>query len=83
MDWFTKTCLVMIVLLLAVIAFRPMIFPQSAAAQQGYKYAAVVPLNATQPQRELDKYGADGWELTGAYTTNLNNISGAVLIFRK
>ena len=83
MDWFTKTCLVMIVLLLAVIAFRPMIFPESAAAQERYKYLAVQPLNATQPQRELDKYAADGWELTGAYVTNLNNISGAVLIFRK
>jgi len=47
MDWFTKTCLVMIVLLLAVIAFRPMVLPQSAAAQQGYKYVAVVPLNST------------------------------------
>ncbi len=83
MDWFTKTCLVLIVLLLAVIAFRPMVLPQSAAAQQGYKYVAVVPLNPTQPQRELDKYAADGWELAGAYMTNFNNISGAVLIFRK
>jgi hypothetical protein len=83
MDWFTKTCLVMIVLLLAVIAFRPMIFPQSAAAQERSKYVAVQPLNPTQPQRELDKYAADGWELAGAYMTNFNGINGAVLIFRK
>jgi hypothetical protein len=80
MNWFSKTCLLLIVLLLAVIAFRPMIFPQEVEAAHRYKYVAVQALGVT-PQRDLDKYAADGWELTGAYMIDANN--GAVLIFRK
>ena len=80
MDWFTKTCLVMIVLLLGVIAFRPMIFPQEVEAAHRYKYVAVRSLSVT-PQAELDKYAAGGWELTGSYMMDITN--GAVLIFRK
>jgi len=80
MDWFTKTCLVMIVLLLAVIAFRPMIFLQEVEAAHRYKYVAVRTASVTPPA-ELDKYAADGWELTGSYMMDITN--GAVLIFRK
>ncbi len=80
MNWFTKTCLVFIVVLLAVIAFRPMIFPQEVEAAHRYKYVAVKTAFIT-PQAELDKYAADGWELTAAYMMDITN--GAVLIFRK
>jgi hypothetical protein len=83
MDWFTKACLVLVIVLLAVIALRPMVFPQSVAAQQRYRYVAVHPLNWQQPQPELDKYAADGWELTGTYVARLNDIDQAILIFRK
>ena len=77
MDWFTKTCLLLIIILLAVIAFRPMVFPQAVDAAK-YKYIAV---QAGILQPELDKYTADGWELTEAYQVDI--INGAVLIFRK
>jgi hypothetical protein len=80
MDWFTKTCLVVIVLLLVVIALRPIIFPQEVEAAHRYKYVAVRTSSVT-PQAELDNYAADGWELTGAYMMDITN--GAVLIFRK
>jgi hypothetical protein len=79
MDWFTKACLVLIVLLLAVIALRPTIFPQSVAAQQHYRYAAVRASSGFLPQPELDKYAADGWELASTYATG----DQATLIFRK
>jgi hypothetical protein len=78
MDRFTKACLVLIVLLLAVIALRPIMFPQAVEAAHKYKYLAV---QTGIPQPELDKYAADGWELAGAYMVDLTN--GAVLIFRK
>ena len=78
MDWFTKTCLLLIIILLAVIAFRPMVFPQAVDAAHKYKYIAV---QAGILQPELDKYTADGWELTEAYQVDI--INGAVLIFRK
>jgi len=45
-----------------------------------YKYLAVRTPFIT-PQPELDKYAADGWELTAAYMMDITN--GAVLIFRK
>ncbi len=83
MDRFTKACLVLIISLLAVIALKPVIFPQAVAAQQRYRYVAVRPLDWQRPQPELDKYAADGWELAGAYVANLNNIDQAILIFRK
>jgi hypothetical protein len=80
MDWFTKTCLVLIGLLLAVIAFRPILFPQAVEAAHKYKYVAVQAWSIPQPSL-LDKYAVDGWELAGSYMVDINN--GAVLIFRK
>ena len=78
MDRFTKACLVLIVLLLAVIALRPMMFPQAVAAQQRYRYLAVHASGAFLPQPELDKYAADGWELADTYAVG----DQAILIFR-
>jgi hypothetical protein len=83
MDRFTKACLVLIVALLAVIALRPIVFPQSVAAQQHYRYEAVATYSWEQPQPELNKYAADGWELTSTYVASINNANQVVLIFRK
>jgi hypothetical protein len=80
MDRFTKICLVLIILLLSVIAFKPMMFPQAVAAQQHYRYLAVFPSNNLQPQPELDKYAADGWELVATYVPHGDRVA---LIFRK
>jgi hypothetical protein len=74
---------VIIILLLTVIAVRPVIFPQTVAAQQRYRYVAVRPLDWQRPQPELDKYAAEGWELAGTYVANINNGDQAILIFRK
>jgi hypothetical protein len=81
MDRFTKACLVLIILLLAVIAARPIVLPKPVNAANHYKYLAVRVANVVQPQPELDKYAAEGWELTGSYMMDITN--GAVLIFRK
>ena len=83
MDRFSKACLVLIVLLLAVIALRPMIFSQAVAAQQHYRYLAVRLSDFSSPQPELDKYAAEGWELADTYAATLNNNLQVVLIFRK
>ncbi len=82
MDRFSKACLVLIVLLLAVIALRPMVFPQAVGAQQHYKYVAVT-TSILEPQPTLDKYAADGWEFVGTFVASLNNLDHSFLIFRK
>ena len=81
MDWFTKACLVLIILLLAVIALRPIVFPQTVAAQRIYKYVAVRTNILEQPT--LDKYAAEGWEVVAPFVANLNNQDHSFLIFRK
>jgi hypothetical protein len=83
MDRFTKACLVLIILLLAVIAVRPLVFPQNVAAQQRYTYIAVAVNNPYEPQPVLDKYAADGWELVSTYVVPYNNSIVIKLIFRK
>jgi hypothetical protein len=67
MDRFSKTCLLLIVCLLASIAIRPIVAPEAALAAQ-HKYIAVsaVTDNRQDIQGVLDKYSADGWEFTGA-----------------
>jgi len=83
MDRFTKACLVLIILLLAVIAVRPLIVPPAVAAQQHYQYIAVTVSNPYEPQPVLDKYAADGWELVSTYVAPFNNSIVIKLIFRK
>ena len=70
MNRFSKTCLLLIVVLLAIIAFRPFFAPQSAEAAHHYKYLAVqIPVGYEEHghpvtvQDALNKYSADGWEL--------------------
>jgi len=92
MDRVLKTCLVLIVLFLAVIALRLIVSPQSVHAQAQYKYLAVRAYgeNASPGNRiqdVLDKYAADGWELAapiylGADTTG-TSFGALYLSFRK
>src|SRR5438876_11895540 len=64
MDRFLKTCLVLIVLLLAVIAFRTVVSPHSVQAKTQHKHLAVTcygsgAASGTGIHAELDKYTAD------------------------
>lgn len=80
MNGFSKACLVTIILLLAVIAFRPIVNPQSALALAHYQYLYVT-INPEAIQAELDKRVAQGWELaTPLYLENRPSVS---LIFRR
>jgi hypothetical protein len=67
MDRFAKTCLVLIIVLLAVIATALITSPHSVQAQAPGKYLAVKSYGGTPTgssiQGTLDKYAADGWEL--------------------
>ena len=61
MDRFLKTCLVLIVLFLVVIALRLIVSPQSVHAQGQHKYVAVKTYGANASpgyriQNVLDKY---------------------------
>jgi hypothetical protein len=82
MDRFSKVSLVIIILLLAVIASRPIINPQSSLATTHYQYLYVI--TNWQPeaiQAELDKRVAEGWELaTPLYVEGRPSVS---LIFRR
>src|SRR5207247_6616576 len=64
MDRFLKTCLVLVVLLLAVIAFRTVVSPHSVQAKTQHKYLAVRSYGSGEAsgfgiQADLDKYAAD------------------------
>jgi hypothetical protein len=87
MNGFAKVCLVIIILLLAVIAIRPISGAQTAfAASEHYQYRVVAISNAfpAQIQPELDKNAAEGWELaTGGYSETTHGVPGFTLIFSK
>jgi hypothetical protein len=86
MNGFSKACLVIIVLLLAIIALHPMVKPQAALAANHYQYLVVTTPNASSGliQQELDKRVAEGWELAAAgYSEEPHGLSGFALIFRK
>jgi hypothetical protein len=82
MSRFSKTSLVFIIVLLTVIALRPIVSPQRALATSHYQYL-VVTINPapTAVQAELDKRVAEGWEL--AAPLDSQQIPGVTLIFRK
>jgi hypothetical protein len=92
MDRFFKTCLVLIVLLLAVIALRLIMSPHSVHAQGQHKFVAVKTYGATNAspgyriQDVLDKYAADGWELAAPIYVGGDTggpLGELYLIFRK
>jgi hypothetical protein len=68
MNRFSQSCLLLIVLLLAVIAIRPILAPRPIQAAAPHKYIAVSAAinNSPQIQTVLDKYSADGWEFVAA-----------------
>jgi hypothetical protein len=84
MDQFSKSCLLLIIVLLAVSSFRSIVAPQSAEAAHHYKYMVTAvrsghevgkPCPDCTAQGLLDKYSADGWELVA--------VSDGQFIFRK
>ncbi len=79
MNRFYSACLLTIVLLLAIIALRPMMTPQPAIAAERYTY--LVSSNAQPIETELNTRAAEGWEFATAVWNNQG--SGLVLIFRK
>jgi hypothetical protein len=82
MNGFSKACLVIIILLLAAIALRPIVKPQPALAITHYQY--LYETTNWQPeamQAELDKRASEGWELaTALYVEGRPSVS---LIFRR
>ena len=83
MNRFTEACLLAIVLMLAIIAVRPIASPQPAIAATHYKYLVAYPnTNPAGPgdvQAELDKRAAEGWDLVAPVAT----ANGLFLILRK
>jgi hypothetical protein len=83
MDRFSKTCLLVCVLLLAVIALRPIVTPPPAHAANQYKY--LVTLTQTPYpdaiEKELNTQANDGWEFVSPIVSQ--NVSQPTLVFRK
>lgn len=68
MTRFSKSCLLIIALSLAIIALRGNVTPQPAQAANHYRYLLV--RTSWQPesiQGELDKRASEGWELATSY----------------
>jgi hypothetical protein len=82
MTRFFQTCLLFIVLLLTVIAFEPILTPQRVRAAQ-HKYIAVEAWtnSAGSIQAALDKYSADGWELTAVTSTVASGGGRGIMMF--
>lgn len=84
MDRFSKTCLLLITALLAVIALRPLgptesVHAQGARGAQAahqYSYSSIDwhgPTNSDNSQELVDdlaKRAADGWEVAGVWRRN-------------
>jgi hypothetical protein len=83
MDRFSKTYLLVCVLLLAVIAFRPIVTPPSAHAANQYEYSVVMTRAAGSDtvQKDIDKQANDGWEFVSSIVTT--NPYQPLLVFRK
>jgi hypothetical protein len=83
MDRFSKTCLLICVLLLTVIAFRPIASPPSAQAANQYKYLVVqgTSSDSQMMQQTMDKQANNGWEFVSPIDTQNSNYP--LLVFRK
>ncbi|MGB7434988.1 MAG: hypothetical protein WBR26_25765 [Candidatus Acidiferrum sp.] len=87
MNGFVRVCLVIIIMLLAVIAIRPIVSVHPVLAAGHYQYMYVdVDSNQSFSEKEitdmLNKRSAEGWDLFGASTYQSSGIRTA-LIFRK
>ena len=80
-DRFTKVCLMVLVLLLAVIAFRQLLSPVQVEAARKYRYLyeQAYP-NGPTVQGDLDKRAAEGWEFVAIIN---KDGAGEYLLFRK
>ncbi len=82
MTRFYKACLVIIILLLAVLALRPIVASPPAFATNHYQYLVVTTGPAsTEIQKELDRRVAEGWELVAPVSSE--QVPGFTLILRK
>jgi hypothetical protein len=82
MNRFSKVCLMVIALSLAIIALRPIVSPQPARAANHYKYLFErINWQPESIQDELNKRGAEGWELYASY--NSGSGPSVDLIFRQ
>jgi hypothetical protein len=82
MDRFSKTCLLICVLLLAVIAFRPIVTPPSAHAANQYKYLLDGATGFDDSiQKVMDKQANNGWEFVSSIVNA--NTNQPLLVFRK
>jgi hypothetical protein len=75
MGRFSKTCLLLIVLLLAVIALRPVITPTLAQAQQHHEFTwKAFPANQIEDKDQIQPFlkdaSAKGWDLAGVAGNN-------------
>ncbi len=85
-DRFTRVCLVTVIVLLSVIAFRPYVHPDEAhAAAQKWQYkTAIAESSDVAVDEVLNKYSNDGWELVASTINPQYGPFGVVLlIFRK
>jgi hypothetical protein len=82
MDRFSKACLLVCVLLLAVIAFRPVVAPPSAHAANQYKYLVVLSNGPDMMQKDIDRQANDGWEFVSPIAIERQG-NQPLLVFRK
>ena len=83
MDRFSKICLLICVLLLAVIAIRPIVTPPSAHAANQFKYQVVMAQgnNSEVIQKDIDRQANDGWEFVSPIVLEIS--TQPLLVFRK
>ena len=83
MDRFSKTCLLICVLLLGVIAFRPIVTPPSIHAANQSKYLVVQTggNSSGHIQIAIDPQANDGWEFVSPVVTE--GMAQPLLVFRK
>jgi len=84
MDRFTKMCLVLIVLLLSVVAFRPVLSPRPVHASATFtEYDAKVfdQSRVDTLSKFLSQAGSEGWEVIGVTSMpDFHNGSNALLV---
>ena len=82
MDRFSKTCLLICVLFLAIIALRPIVAPPSAHAANQYKYLVVASGGPDSMQKDIDRQANDGWEFMSPIAIERQG-NQPLLVFRK
>jgi putative copper export protein len=81
MNRFSKVCLLIIIVLLALVAVRPFVPQPAIAAAHGQYLVTQGNVNTIEMQKELDSRAADGWELVAPVVSE--QTPGVILIFRK